>query len=57
MLDWYDKIIIAICMVAVVVIIGVIIVGVGVEPSSEEFDVVGWVANPANPSSPLHPKF
>ena len=56
MLDWYDRIIVALCLVAIAVVVGVAIVG-GAEPSGEEFDVVGWVANPANPASPLHPKF
>lgn len=61
MYDWYDKLMIAICTILCIVVIGGIIIAialkVGVEPSGEEFDVVGWVANPANPASPLHPTF
>lgn len=59
MFDWFDKLMIAICIILVLALIGIIVLAiiVGVEPSGEEFDVVGWVANPANPASPLHPRF
>lgn len=57
MFDWFDKIMIAVCVIIVIVLIGCLIFAIGAEPSGEEFDVVGWVANPANPASPLHPRF
>lgn len=59
MYDWYDKLMIAICVVLCVLVVGGIIVAlvIGVEPSNEEFDVVAWTINPANPASPLYPKF
>lgn len=59
MFDWFDKLMIAICIILVLALIGIIVLAiiVGIEPSGEEFDVVGWVANPANPASPLHPSF
>lgn len=61
MFDWYDKMMIALCTIIGIVVVGgiilAIVIATGVEPSGEEFDVVGWVANPANPASPLYPRF
>jgi hypothetical protein len=59
MFDWFDKVMIAICVILVFALVGilVLVIIVGIEPSGEEFDVVGWVANPANPASPLYPRF
>ena len=58
MFDWFDKVMIAICIILALALVGIIalVIIVGIEPSGEEFDVVGWVANPANPASPLYPK-
>jgi hypothetical protein len=59
MYDWFDKVMIAICVILVLALVGILVLAiiVGIEPSGEEFDTVGWVANPANPASPLYPRF
>ena len=61
MYDWFDKLMIALTAILGIVVIGglifAIVVASNAEPTSEEFDVVGWVANPANPASPLYPRF
>ena len=60
MYDWFDKLMIALTTILGIVVVGglifAIVVASNAEPTGEEFDVVGWVANPANPCFPTLPK-
>ena len=51
-IDW--EAVLWVIIIVFLVILTIACITFGLAPGNEDFDVAQWVANPANPGSPLH---